>query len=60
MLERAKQRGEISKSCDSQTAIDMLIGRKWYRQLVTGEPIPVNDEGKVIAIPLKGLYKLPA
>lgn len=38
----------------------MLIGRMWYRQLVTGEPIPVNDEGKVIAIPLKGLYKLPA
>jgi AcrR family transcriptional regulator len=58
MLDRAKQRGEISKSCDSQSAIDMLMGRMWYRQLVTGEPITVDDEDKVIAILLKGLYKV--
>lgn len=55
MVERAKERGEVSKSADSQSAIDMLMGRMWYRQLVTGEPISIEDENKVLSILLHGL-----
>jgi len=55
MIDRAKDRGEVSKSADSQSAIDMFMGRMWYRQLVTGERITVEDEDKVIGILLKGL-----
>jgi len=55
MIDRAKDRGEVSKSADSQSAIDMFMGRMWYRQLVTGERITVDDEDKVIGILLNGL-----
>jgi AcrR family transcriptional regulator len=55
MIDRAKERGEASKSVDSQSAIDMFMGRMWYRQLVTGERISVDDEDKVIAVLMKGL-----
>ncbi|MFX9246844.1 TetR-like C-terminal domain-containing protein, partial [Acinetobacter baumannii] len=55
MIDRAKDRGEVSKSVDSQSAIDMFMGRMWYRQLVTGERISVDDEDKVIAVLMKGL-----
>jgi AcrR family transcriptional regulator len=55
MIDRAKDRGEVSKSADSQSAIDMFMGRMWYRQLVTGERITIDDEDKVIGILLKGL-----
>jgi AcrR family transcriptional regulator len=55
MVERAKERGEVSKSTDSQSAIDMLMGRMWYRQLVTGERISIEDENKVLSILLDGL-----
>ena len=36
MIDRAKKRGEVSKTADSETAIDLFMGRMWYRQLVTG------------------------
>jgi AcrR family transcriptional regulator len=55
MIDRAKDRGEVLKSADSQSAIDMFMGRMWYLQLVTGERITVDDEDKVIGILLKGL-----
>jgi AcrR family transcriptional regulator len=55
MIDRAKDRGEVSKSADSQSAIDMFMGRMWYRQLVTGEHITVEDEDKVISILLNGV-----
>ena len=55
MIDRAKERGEVSKSADSQSAIDMFMGRMWYRQLVTGERVTVEDEEKVISILLKGM-----
>jgi AcrR family transcriptional regulator len=55
MIDRAKDRGEVSKSADSQSAIDMFMGRMWYRQLVTGERITVDDEDKVISLLLKGI-----
>mgnify|MGYP003387449901 FL=1 len=55
MIDRAKERGEVSKSADSQSAIDMFMGRMWYRQLVTGERVTVEDEEKVISILLHGM-----
>jgi AcrR family transcriptional regulator len=55
MIDKAIERGEISKSSDSQTAIDMFMGRMWYRQLVTGEKIELKDEEKVISLLLSGL-----
>jgi hypothetical protein len=55
MIDRAKDRGEISRSADRQSGIDMFMGRMWYRQLVTGERITVEDEDKVIGILLKGM-----
>jgi AcrR family transcriptional regulator len=55
MIDKAIKRGEISKSSDSQTAIDMFMGRMWYRQLVTGEKIELRDEEKVISLLLGGL-----
>jgi AcrR family transcriptional regulator len=55
IVERAIERGEIPDSADAQTAIDMFMGRMWYRQLVTGASIRVADEEKVIALLLNGL-----
>jgi AcrR family transcriptional regulator len=55
MIDLAKDRGEVLKSADSPSAIDMFMGRMWYRQLVTGERIVVDDEDKVIGILLNGL-----
>ncbi|HUN98738.1 MAG TPA: TetR/AcrR family transcriptional regulator [Bradyrhizobium sp.] len=57
MIDRAKKRGEVSKSVDSQTAIDLFMGRMWYRQLVTGERISVEDEEKVIGVLIEGLRR---
>jgi hypothetical protein len=57
MIDRAKKRGEVSKSVDSQTAIDLFMGRMWYRQLVTGERISIDDEDKIIGILLEGLRR---
>jgi AcrR family transcriptional regulator len=55
MIDRAKKRGEVSKTTDSQTAIDLFMGRMWYRQLVTGERISIDDEEKVIGLLIEGL-----
>jgi AcrR family transcriptional regulator len=57
MIDRAKKRGEVSKTADSQTAIDLFMGRMWYRQLVTGERISVEDEEKVIGVLIDGLRR---
>jgi AcrR family transcriptional regulator len=57
MIDRAKKRGEVSKTADSQTAIDLFMGRMWYRQLVTGERISVEDEEKVIGVLIEGLRR---
>jgi AcrR family transcriptional regulator len=59
MIDKAIERGEISKNADSATAIDMFMGRMWYRQLVTGERIKIDDEDKVIGLLLKGLRNNP-
>jgi AcrR family transcriptional regulator len=55
IVERAIERGEIPEDADAQTAIDMFMGRMWYRQLVTGASIRVADEQKVIGLLLNGL-----
>lgn len=55
MIDRAKKRGEVSRTADSQTAIDLFMGRMWYRQLVTGERLSVEDEEKVIGVLIEGL-----
>jgi AcrR family transcriptional regulator len=55
IIDRAVERGELSPDADSQTAIDMFMGRMWYRQLVTGEKVRVADENKVISLLLHGL-----
>jgi AcrR family transcriptional regulator len=57
MIDRAKKRGEVSKTVDSQTAIDLFMGRMWYRLLVTGERISIDDEDKIIEILLEGLRR---
>ena len=55
MVERAKERGQIRRDVDSQSAIDMFMGRMWYRQLVTGEPVALEDEDKLVGLLLNGL-----
>jgi AcrR family transcriptional regulator len=55
MIDRAKSRGEVASTIDSQSIIDLFMGRMWYRQLVTGEPVLLEDEDKVIQILLSGL-----
>ncbi|MBB3148483.1 AcrR family transcriptional regulator [Phyllobacterium trifolii] len=55
MIERAISRGEISSAVDSGTAIDMFMGRLWYRQLITGQEIGEDDESKAISLMLWGL-----
>jgi AcrR family transcriptional regulator len=57
MIDRAKQRGEVSKKLDSPTVIDLFMGRMWYRQLVTGERISIEDEEKVIQILIEGVVQ---
>jgi AcrR family transcriptional regulator len=57
IIDRAKAKGQISDEVDSATAIDMFMGRMWYRQLVTGEKIRLADEDKVIGLLLGGLRK---
>lgn len=55
MIDRAKLRGEVAEATDSQSVIDLFMGRMWYRQLVTGEPVLIDDEEKVIEILMGGL-----
>jgi AcrR family transcriptional regulator len=55
IVEQAIRRGEIPAGADAQTAIDMFMGRMWYRQLVTGASIRVADEQKVVTLLLNGL-----
>jgi AcrR family transcriptional regulator len=57
-INRAIERGEISSEADSETAIDMLLGRMWFHQLVTGKPIRAADEEKVISLLLNGLKNI--
>lgn len=34
VLERAKERGELSKQADTQALIDVMLGAAWYRMLL--------------------------
>lgn len=54
-IERAKERDEVPAHVDARTVIDLLMGRMWYRQLVTGDKIRLEDEDKVISILLSGV-----
>ncbi len=54
-IERAKERKEIPAHVDARTVIDLLVGRMWYRQLITGDKIRLEDEDKVISILLSGV-----
>jgi len=57
IIDQAIERGELPKGADSETAIDMLMGRMWYRQLVTGASIRVADESKVVSLLIDGLRR---
>lgn len=57
IINRAIERGELDEGADSETAIDMLMGRMWYRQLVTGARIRVADEAKVVGLLIDGLRR---
>jgi len=54
-IERAKQRKEVPASIDTRTIIDLLMGRMWYRHLITGDKVRLEDEDKVVAVLLKGM-----
>jgi AcrR family transcriptional regulator len=55
IIEKAKMNGDVSSRVDSETAIDLFMGRMWYRQLVTGGSNTIEDEQKVISLLVKGL-----
>jgi AcrR family transcriptional regulator len=55
VVQSAIERGELAANADSETAIDMFMGRMWYRQLVTGGKIRLGDEDKVINLLVNGL-----
>ena len=55
IIEKAKVRGDVSSDVDNEAAIDMFMGRMWYRHLVTGGRITIDDEGKVIELLVRGL-----
>ena len=59
MIEQAKERGQIRRDVDSQGAIDMFMGRMWYRRLVTGERVALEDEGTLVDLLLNGLRGAP-
>ncbi|RTL51810.1 MAG: TetR/AcrR family transcriptional regulator [Bradyrhizobiaceae bacterium] len=54
-IERAKQRKEVPASVDARTVVDLLMGRMWYRYLITGDKVRLEDEDKVVSILLKGV-----
>ncbi len=54
-IERAKQRKEVPSTIDTRTIIDLLMGRMWYRHLITGDKVRLEDEDKVISVLLKGM-----
>lgn len=56
-IERAKQRKEIPATIDSRTIIDLLMGRMWYRHLITGDKVRLEDEDKVVLILLRGMLR---
>jgi len=56
-IERAKERNEVASHVDAQTLVDLLMGRMWYRQIVTGDRIRLEDEEKVISILLAGVQR---
>ena len=55
MIERAKRRRQVRSDADSGTVIDMFMGRMWYRRLVTGERIAMEDGDKLVELFLRGL-----
>ncbi len=55
IIESAVERGELPVGSDAATAIDMLMGRMWYRLLITGEGVRAEDETKVVDMLLDGL-----
>jgi hypothetical protein len=57
IIDHAIERGELPDGADSETAIDMLMGRTWYRQLVTGARIRVADKSKVVNLLIDGLRR---
>ncbi|MBY0381611.1 MAG: TetR/AcrR family transcriptional regulator [Xanthobacteraceae bacterium] len=54
-IERAKQRMEVPATIDSRTVIDLLMGRMWYRHLITGAKVRLEDEDKVVSVLLGGI-----
>jgi AcrR family transcriptional regulator len=57
IIESAVQRGELPAGTDAATAIDMFMGRMWYRLLITGEGVKAEDETKVVGMLLDGLRR---
>jgi AcrR family transcriptional regulator len=55
IIESAIARGELAKWTDTETAIDMFMGRMWYRLLVTGDEIRTDDGARVVTLLLDGL-----
>lgn len=56
-IERAKQRKEILNTVDARTVVDLLMGRMWYRYLITGDKVRLEEEDKVVTILLNGLVR---
>jgi AcrR family transcriptional regulator len=55
IIESAVDRGELAKWTDAETAIDMFMGRMWYRLLVTGAAVRSDDGPRVVTLLLDGL-----
>lgn len=60
MVRSAVERGELPTGTDAEDAIDMFMGRMWYRRLVTGEEVRLADQKRVVELLLDGLRGRPS
>lgn len=50
VLERAKERGELSKQADTQALIDVMLGAAWYRMLLEHAPLDETFADTIIGL----------
>jgi len=54
-LQRAIERGQLSRRTDVDLAVDQLVGPIYYRVLVTGQPVPESFTDALVDTVLAGL-----
>ena len=59
LLDRARQRGQLPGTADTDLAVDELVGPVYYRVLISGQPVPAEFTDTLVSRYLAGNLKPP-